>query len=529
MADQPKPRKTAFADSLEATLLRRYEAAQNEHKRWQPLWQECFEHALPGRPGFTQVDTAGRKFTDRMFDMTGAISLQEFASRLQAGMTPTFARWSKIVPGRRVPDAERVELEKQLEVITEEVFAAIHRSNFDAQIHEAYLDLGVGTGSLICDEDSTEDLRFTAVPLPQMVLDSGPFDSLDGRFRVREMSVREIGQTWRKFEFPQAIRTDSETARDRKLKVVEATTRDWSVVNDEAYDYRVLLPEHKHIGFTARYEGVGSCPWINFRWSKAAGETYGRGPLLMALPNIKVANLANEMILDNAEMQIAGMWQMDDDGVVNPNSVQLVPGTIIPVASNSRGLQPLAPPGKFDVSQLLLENLRGDIKRALFDQMLGPPTGTPMSATEVSERTADLYRRIGSAYGRLQRELVQPIVRRVVYILRKKGRIKAPQIGPGVMQIVSVSPLASAQAQEDVLKFQQFAGMIAGTFGPQLVAMLLKPYQSVDWLATQQGIRKDLIYSEAEQQQMQQQLMQAAMGAAGAAGQAPAAGAPAPA
>ena len=125
-------------------------------------------------------------------------------------------------------------------------------------------------------------------------------------------------------------------------------------------------------------------------------------------------------------------------------------------------------------------------------------------------------------------------MRRVLYIMRKRGMVDLP-LAKSVVEVHSVSPLASAQAQEDVLKFQQFVQMVSGTFGPQMMTMLVKPGPTVDWLAGQQGVRKDLLYSQEEQVQMMQQMQSMAQGMAGnpggggapAEGAAPPAGAPA--
>ena len=64
--------------------------------------------------------------------------------------------------------------------------------------------------------------------------------------------------------------------------------------------------------------------------------------------------------------------------------------------------------------------MRLNIKRALYNDMLGDPNRTPATATEIAERMADLSRRICSAFGRLVAEMVQPVLQ-VVYILRKQG------------------------------------------------------------------------------------------------------------
>ena len=131
------------------------------------------------------------------------------------------------------------------------------------------------------------------------------------------------------------------------------------------------------------FKGTGSNPYVVYRWSKVAGEVYGRGPIQMALPAIKTANLVIELILENAQMAISGMYQVEDDGVINVDNIQLIPGTIIPKAQGSTGLTPVRPAGNFQVSDLVLRDMRTNIKKALYNDMLGNPNEkTPMSATE---------------------------------------------------------------------------------------------------------------------------------------------------
>ena len=137
----------------------------------------------------------------------------------------------------------------------------------------------------------------------------------------------------------------------------------------------------------------------------------------MALPAIKTANLVIELILENAQMAISGMYQVEDDGVINVDNIQLIPGTIIPKALGSTGLTPVQAAGDFRVSDIVIKDMRTNIKKALYNDMLGNPNEkTPMSATEVAERMADLSRQIGAAFGRLQAELVNPVLQRVLYI-----------------------------------------------------------------------------------------------------------------
>ena len=179
---------------------------------------------------------------------------------------------------------------------------------------------------------------------------------------------------------------------------------------------------------------------------------------------------------------------------------------MIPVAPNSRGLTPLAGAGRFDVAQLVLGDMRQNIKKALYMETLGRPEGTPMSATEVAERMSDLSRQIGSSFGRLQAEFVTPVLRRVIRILSKQGRIEIPKIDNREVKVVSQSPLSQAQHQQDIAVVNNFNGILAQTFGPQILNMIVKQDEVARYLADKLGLPEKLIRNPEEQQQIIQEL-----------------------
>ena len=54
----------------------------------------------------------------------------------------------------------------------------------------------------------------------------------------------------------------------------------------------------------------------------------GRGPVLQAMPAIKTLNLTVQLILENAEMAIAGSYVYDDDGVFNLITLRYSPALL---------------------------------------------------------------------------------------------------------------------------------------------------------------------------------------------------------
>jgi hypothetical protein len=297
---------------------------------------------------------------------------------------------------------------------------------------------------------------------------------------------------------------------DNTTDVLEVVCRDYSLKNQEAYLHYAICMTTKTLLHKKAMQGVGSNPYVCFRWTKCAGEVYGRGPLINALSAIKTTNLTIELILENAQMAISGIYQMDDDGVVNPDTIQLVPGSIIPKAMGSNGLQPIQSAGKFDVAQLVLSDMRLNIKNALYNDMLGNPDRTPASATEVAERMADLSRRMGAAFGRLQSELVQPVIQRVIYILKKQGRIELPTVNGREVKIRATSPLAQAQANQDITTVARFLEMVGGVFGPEMLQLLIDGEESAIYLAKKFGVPERLIRDKEQRKQIAALAQQAA-------------------
>ena len=158
--------------------------------------------------------------------------------------------------------------------------------------------------------------------------------------------------------------------------------------------------------------------------------------------------------------------------------------------------------GSLDVAQFNLDKAQNNIKKHLYNDMLGDPNRTPASATEVAERMADLSRRMGAAFGRLQKELVQTVLQRVIYILKKQGRIELPTVNGREVRVKSVSPLAQAQANQDITAVARFLELAGGAFGPELMQVLISSEQTAAYLAKKFGVPDNLIRDEQERQQV---------------------------
>ena len=483
-------------------FIQKYERAKSIRRRWESLFDECYEFAMPMRQTFA-TQSIGERRDDKIFDETAVVGVQEFASRLQAGLVPNFARWADFTAGSEIPKEAREKIDNDLEEVTDYVFEVLQNSNFGQEVHESFMDLAIGTGVLHVEEgDSVNPVNFTALPLPHVVLDVGPDDHIDHVYRERDIRYSDIKILYPDATIDDRLKGAMMANPDGRTQVLEIICKNYDVINEEAFFCIIFDMNTRCLLKYEEFKGNGSNPFICFRWSKDPGAVYGRGPLISALSAIKTTNLTIELILENAQMAISGVYQMDDDGVINPDTINLVPGTVIPKAPNSAGLQPVKAAGSFDVAQLILSDMRNNIKKALYNDMLGNPDRTPASATEIAERMADLSRRIGSAFGRLQAELVQPVLQRVVYILKKQGRIEIPTLNGRQVKVRSVSPLSQAQANQDISSVNRFLEVVQTRLGPDLVNILINSEQVATYLAKKFGVPDNLIRDLEERKQI---------------------------
>ena len=126
-----------------------------------------------------------------------------------------------------------------------------------------------------------------------------------------------------------------------------------------------------------------------------------------------------------------------------------------------------------------------------------------MSAREVHERMAELARTVGSAYGRLNTELVTPLIRRVIHILKRRGDLELPMVNGKEIKVQNISPLAQAQHNEDVARVARFLQLLNGGFGPQVTNVVVKAEEAAIYTAEKIGVPEKLMRDEAERAQLQ--------------------------
>jgi hypothetical protein len=501
-------------------IMKRQAAAQSKKDEFQQLYQDAYEFALPQRQlyGVWEGGATGSKKMQRVFDSTAINSTQRFANRLQSVVFPPQRKWAKLEAGSDIPADRKQQAQAVLEVYQDKMFTMLNQSNFDIAMGEFLLDLAVGTACMMVQPgDDIQPLNFIPVPLFLVSYEEGANGQVDNVYRRMRMKGESIQRQWPDAEIPQDIQRRIEQKPTDDIELLEATIYDHKRGD---YCYHVIDKVTKQ---ELVYRRRKMSPWVISRYMKVAGEIYGRGPLMTALPDIKTLNKTIELMLKNASLAVAGVYTAADDGVLNPNTVKIVPGAIIPVARNggSQGPALLALPrsGDFNVSQLIISDMRGNIKKILLDESLPPDNMSARSATEIVERMKELAQNLGSAFGRLINETMIPITSKILEVMDERGMIDMPLRVNGLeVKVTPVAPLAMAQNMEEVNSIMQFMQLSQnlGTDGQ----LALKMDVMVDYLADKLGVpasvrntapERAVLMEEMRNQQQQQAIGQAMM------------------
>lgn len=493
-------------------LIKRYDAAVAKRDLFRTLLMECYDYAIPDREMF-RSHSPGEKRGKEIYDSTANLAVNEFASRMQSTICPPWRQWSKFVPGPGLPKDQREsdELQLYLEEQTDTFFSYINHSNFAIKAHEAFLDLSVGTGALTLELDEQQKgLTFESIPPAQLAIEEGPSGIIETTFTDRKCQVSHLPRLYPNVSLPDAW---EKALKDNPIMEVSYINAVVFEPREQVYYMVVFSKGPRHVLYV-RALGETS-PVIVFRWSVIPGETWGRGPVMFAIRDIRTLNKVVEFNLTAAAMNLAPPLTGVSDGVLNPYTVQIMPNTIIPVMSNDQAnpsLRPLMTEIRPDLAQFVLADLRQQVRYSLFADPRRRE-GPVQSATEVMIEDRDFIQRIGSSFGRLQTEFLERVINRGVALLRGIGKMAPFRVDGREVTLKHTSPLARAQDQEELMSLRTALEMTA-PFGPQAVQMSFKTEAIGEYVAKRAGVDAMLIRTDAERQQIMAQIAQAAMAAA---------------
>lgn len=448
-------------------LLQRAEQLEDRRSIWEQLWQDCTDYVNPRRGDFSAVKARGsnQRF-DKVFDSTAPLANEQLASGLHGHLTNAAERWFSLrVPGSPESEPLRAWLQGTVDLMFDEVFSS-PETNFVTAIHELYLDLGAyGTAVLYIEDKPGRAINFRSFHLAECYVSENAEGVIDTLYRKYKHTARQLVELYGEV-LPEKIVEQAEKQPFKEFTCLHAVEPRETAVNPDKrnalempFKSCYVLVEEK---LMLQESGFMEFPYMVPRWSKTSGEVYGRSPAMMCLPDIKMVNEMMKTTIRAAQKATDPPLLVPDDGFILP--LRTIPGGLNYYRSGTNDrVEPLTTGSRPDIGLDYIESRREHITKTFHTDWLQLREGPQMTATEVLQRQEEKMRLMGPMVGRLQSELLGPMIDRVFNILTRRGQLPmAPTEFEGQQLAVDyVTPVARAQKAQLVFNLSRFLEQMA--------------------------------------------------------------------
>lgn len=503
-------------------ICEKYEKAKAARSNWESLWEECAYYILPNKEDIISERTKGEKHGTYLLDNTAMQSNEFLAGALHGMLTSPTNIFFDLTTGDYQID-QMDDVRRWLQDAVRKMLNVLNESNFQTEIHEVYLDLGCfGTAPMSIEEDEKTVIRFGARNVKELYIFESNKGVVDECIRHWKWTAKQIVQEYGDDNVGKLVHEAWEKDPQKEFTMLQY------IYPKPKYNKKFRLPWiSQTICYEDKYEhkakGFNEFPYVVPRWSKLAGEEYGRSPGMTALPEAKTINKMTETIIIAAQKQIDPPLQAPDEGFVLP--LKTYPGG---VSYYRKGMQDRVEPIfnkeiRLDFGEQQMDKHRNRIREAFYVDQLQLTNGPQMTATEVNQRTEERMRLLGPMLGRQETELLKPLIDRIFSIMLRKGMfLPIPQalagrnLGVKYSSVVTRAQRATeAQAiaravatlapfyNSDPTIMDNFSGddttrYVAGMYG--LPAEMLRDKKEVDKIRAQR--------QQAQNQMIQQQQQQ---------------------
>jgi hypothetical protein len=497
---------------LTKSLLSRFDKLQSQRQNWETHWQDVADYMQPRKADVTKQRARGDKRMELIFDSSPIQAIELLAASLHGMLTNPSTPWFTLRFKDEDVDGED-EAKLWLQSATDAMYTAFNRSNFQQEIFELYHDLiTFGTAAMFIEEDDADLIKFSTRHINEVFIaenDKGRIDTIYRRFKISaRAAVQKFGN-----KISSDIRSIVDKDPYKEIEIIHAVypRKDF---NPTKKDKSNMPFESVYIEFKTGNElsvsGFKEFPFVVPRYLKASNEIYGRSPAMTALPDVKMLNEMSKTTIKAAQKQVDPPLLVPDDGFLLP--VRTVPGGLNFYRSGTRDrIEPLNI-GANNPLGLNMEQQRRDAIRAVFYvNQLMMQDGPQMTATEVIQRNEEKMRLLGPVLGRLQSELLKPLIDRVFNILLRNNMLpQAPEFLSGRdIEIEYVSPLAKAQKSSELQSIMRAIEILGSLANVAPVFDYVNFDNLVKHLADIVGVPQKILKSQsqvnAERQQAQQQ------------------------
>lgn len=465
-------------DGLSAELtkdwLQRLEEARSQKSLVEKDLQEAYFFTRPRlsrEVSSRAVVTAKSNNTDDAAELATGIGgevSEDFATEVIAAFFPANTMWVVSTADAAVlagaDDVDMDDLRTAIAEYDKAVFAGINASNFTAELSLALdPDAAVGTIALwIESPGGGRPYQVEHVPVRELEFGLDPNGDPGDRFRVRYVAGSKIRAVIGDVALPEKTETKIKRSPKAPIEVVWAFGRDWSRPLDDVYDHVLLVD--KQVVHRAQLKDEGCLPLIVARFSPDKLHSWGNGPAIKSLPELRVLDVITAATQDRVDIAVAPPIGYPDDGVVNFEG-GIEAGKAYPMRPGSgRDVVKLYFEGDPDLGFYTALDLEKKIRRKFFADYPEQKGDTPPTATQWIDEMVRAQRRIGTPGAKFWREGPYQVYRRFAYLLGKEGRLQPVEVNGQAISLTANNPASQAQDNQKLQVANQLLSVVKSYF-----------------------------------------------------------------
>lgn len=492
-------------------VMKCFEQVKGTRLNWESLWDDLAYYTAPLKE-YYQSASGERKYT-HLLDTTAMTSAELLAGALHSMLTNPAGYFFTLTTGDfnlDKKDAVRMYIQDIVRILHD----MLNNANFQTEVHEMYLSLvSMGNSCMLIEEDEISDVRFSTRPLNEFYFKENSKGVVDTLYRCFKLKADGVVDEFGHDNVPKHIQKKYKENSSEDIEIIHVIyprkkTKEAKKEFRFNYISQYVLKKDK---INIDVKGFNEFPYVTPRWTKMAGEVYGRGPGEKALGPAMALNVMRETVIMGAQKVVDPPLQAPDDGFM----VQLntSPGGISYYRAGSQDrIQPVFNDSRIDFGYQAIEQERLQVREAFYTDQLKLREGPQMTATEVAERVEQALRFMGPMLGRMETEFLALMVARVYNIAERRGKLPpVPEELDGVpLRVRYSSVMAMQQRMSEMNNIRRTMQDVSPFLSlDQNLAMMFNGEEAVRYIAKITNFPQELIAKkEAYQAQVQQRAEQ---------------------
>ena len=493
-----------YGDKDDGTVAGRYQQLVTTRDPFLQRARDCAKVTNPSLVPDSHMGDHGRLKTP--YQSVGARGLSNLANKLGLSLFPPNSPFFKLEIDSLALQVEeqgpelKTELDTALVKVELAVMQMLEVISARASMHEAFKQLLVaGNVLLYVGEEGIK-----VIHLDRYCCVRDPMGTVTEIITEEEVYPEALPEDF----------LDDEEEEKTSLGPIKKTIKIYTCVkfkDGQAYWYQEA--RGKEIPGTYGMCPIGCSPWIPLRFERIDTEEYGRSHVEAYYGDLTALESLYQSILEGSAAAAKILFLVNPNGTTRPRTLSsaangaIVQGNAadVTVIQSNKGQD-------LQIASSLADRIEGRLQFAFLLNTAVQRPGERVTAEEIRYMAQELEASIGGLYSILTQELQLPLVRRIMYILQRKGKLpQFPTSETTGEPLVSPKPVTGLEAigrGDDMNKLTEFIAIAQQSLGPDVMAQYLNMEEALRRLAASASIDTTNLVKTSEQLQQEAQAAQ---------------------